>query len=104
MAFHPSGKFSFTVMEMANYVVVHAIGSNAKLTEVQRISSLPSRKVFTGFSKAAEILMTADGKQLLVSNRGFGPDSGNVVVYPFEVEKGFLGVGVTSKIGDTFPR
>ena len=37
------------------------------------MSTLPNEVVFSGFSKAAEILITADGTQLLASNRGYGP-------------------------------
>jgi 6-phosphogluconolactonase (cycloisomerase 2 family) len=48
--------------------------------------------------------MTADGKQLLVSNRGYGPDSGSVTVYAVSSTTGLLSAGVSTKVGDNFPR
>ena len=112
MAFHPSLEIAYVLMEMGNYVVVYSISEEGELTEISRattvfslpgLSSLSEQAVFSGYSKAAEVLITSDGEQLIVSNRGFGPDSGGVVVYNID-EDGILHSHVSSSVVDAFPR
>ena len=51
-----------------------------------------------GFSKAAEILLIADGKILLVSNRGYGPHSGTVVGFKVNADGQLAGPGVANAV------
>ena len=99
---------------MGNYVAVYKIlpvdsaSSNGSIfEEVQRITTRPGSMkagVFTGYSKAAEIQLTADASVLLASNRGYGPHSGNVVGYKVSTTDGTLDAGIPTDVLDKYPR
>jgi 6-phosphogluconolactonase (cycloisomerase 2 family) len=105
MAFHPSARKAYVIFEMGNFVAVYDIAdADGALTETQRVTTLPGRSEFSGYSKAAEILITPDGRQLLASNRGYGADSGSVVVYRLSEKGDIDGIPVSTPVGDQYPR
>jgi 6-phosphogluconolactonase len=69
LVFSADGKFIYLINEMAGTITVfnYAV-SNATLTGVQTISTLP--KDFSGNNTAAEIALAPNGKFLYASNRG----------------------------------
>jgi 6-phosphogluconolactonase len=82
-AFHPSGKFGYTNLELTSEVTAFRYDAEyGTLTEFQTLSTLPDD--FTGMNANAGIGVTPDGRFLYVSNRGHNsiaqfsidPDSG----------------------------
>jgi 6-phosphogluconolactonase len=68
-AFHPKGKYAYTVNEMKSTVTAFSYDpARGALTEIQTISTLP--KDFTGVDNSAEIEVDAKGRFLYASNRG----------------------------------
>jgi len=67
-AFHPSGRWFYSLQEEASTVVTYDYdATRGRLTEKQTISSLP--KGFVGSNFPAEVLVSPDGKFLYASNR-----------------------------------
>ena len=70
LAFHPDGKFAYVINELDNTVTVFQYDSSAgALFEIQHITTLPAE--FKGTSYCAEVKISADGKFLYGSNRGY---------------------------------
>ena len=69
LVFSPDGKFVYVINEMGGTITVFSYAdTNAAMTEVQTISTLP--KGFSGKNTAAEIVMHPSGKFIFGSNRG----------------------------------
>ena len=69
LAFHPSGKFMFTLNEIDSTVTAFARDrKNGSLKELQTLSALPAG--FTGTNTGADIHVSSDGRFLYSSNRG----------------------------------
>lgn len=107
-AWHPTKKIFYVLHEMGSFVASYTVdsasdGSSGALTEIGRVSTQPQRTRFSGYNKAAEIVATADGRNIIVSNRGYGPDSGGVTVFSVRSD-GTLGHGIPHQVGDRFPR
>ena len=84
-AFHPNGKFVYSLNEMGGSVTGFAYDARkGALRNLQTISSLP--KDFKGKNDSAEIVVDASGKFLYASNRG--PD--NIAVFTIDPAKGTL--------------
>ncbi len=67
--FSPDGRFVYVINEMGGTITVFSYAdTNAAMTEVQTISTLP--KDISGKNTAAEIAMRPGGKFLYASNRG----------------------------------
>lgn len=67
-AFHPGGRWFYSVQEEASTVMAYDYDSvRGNLTLKQTVSTLP--KGFAGTNYAAEIMTSADGKFLYASNR-----------------------------------
>ena len=67
-AFHPNGRWLYTVQEESSTVVCfHYDPDTGSLTPVQTLSTLPAG--FSGTSFASEILISPDGRFLYVGNR-----------------------------------
>jgi 6-phosphogluconolactonase (cycloisomerase 2 family) len=67
-AFHPSGRWLYSLQEEASTVAVFSYDATlGRLTAKQTISSLP--KGFAGTSFTSEIAVTADGKFVYAANR-----------------------------------
>jgi 6-phosphogluconolactonase len=85
VAFATSGKFIYLVNEMASTVTVFAYKpGEGTLLRKQTISTLP--KKFGGKNTAAEIVMSANGRFLYVSNRGHD----SIVVFSIDPDDGNL--------------
>jgi 6-phosphogluconolactonase len=68
-AFHPKGKYAYTVNEMKSSVTAFSYDpARGALSEIQTISTLP--KDFTGVDNSAEIEVDSKGRFLYASNRG----------------------------------
>jgi 6-phosphogluconolactonase len=67
-AFHPTGRWFYSVQEEASTVVAYDYDqARGRLTPRQTVSTLP--KGFAGTNYPAEIMTSADGRYLYVSNR-----------------------------------
>jgi 6-phosphogluconolactonase len=68
-AFHPNGRFAYSLSEMGSLVTVFAYDHTAgTLTDLQTISTLPTD--FRGTNNSAEIEVHSNGRFLYASNRG----------------------------------
>ncbi len=68
-AFHPNGKFGYTINELLSTVTAFSYdAAKGAFTELQTISTLPED--FSGNSSTAEVQVDAAGKFLYGSNRG----------------------------------
>jgi 6-phosphogluconolactonase len=84
-AFHPNGKFAYSINEMKSSVTVFAYDrAKGALTSLQTISNLPEG--YTGVDNSAEIDIDAAGKFLYASNRGHD----SITIYKIDSKKGTL--------------
>lgn len=83
LTFHPSGKFAFCTLEMANEVAAYRY-ANGTLTHLRSYSTLPDD--FQGDSNTAEIRVSPNGKHVYVSNRGHD----SIAVFKFDPIPGTL--------------
>ena len=88
-AFHPGGRFVYTINEMGSTITAFSYDAmRGSLREFQTVSTLP--KDFAGASDTAEIEVHPSGKFLYGSNRGhdsiavFAIDSGTGTLTPVE--------------------
>ena len=68
LAIHPKKPWVYVVNELTNTLSFTQQDSTGKLTEVQKISTLPAD--FNGKNTAAHIVISANGKHVYTSNRG----------------------------------
>ena len=99
LAFHPSNKYVFVNNELSSTVTVfaHDAGSGG-LKELQTVSTVPTG--FTGANNTAEILVSADGKFVYVSNRGHN----SIAVFPVDETTGQLALLEATPSGGDWPR
>ena len=84
-AFHPSGKFAYSVNEMKSSVTAFSYDrARGALTGLQTIANLPED--YTGVDNSAEIDIDTSGKFLYASNRGHD----SITVYKIDSKKGTL--------------
>ena len=84
-AFHPSGRFAYTVNELDSTVQVARFDpATGTLQAVQVVSTLPDS--FVGHSRAAEIEVSADGRTVYASNRGHD----SIAVFGIDADTGRL--------------
>jgi 6-phosphogluconolactonase len=84
-AFHPTGKYAYTINEIKSTVTVFRYDrARGILQELQTVSSLP--KDFSGNNSTAEIAVDRQGKFLYGSNRG----NNSIAVFAIDAHKGTL--------------
>jgi len=84
-AFHPNGKFAYSVNEMKSSVTAFSYdGGKGALTALQTIANL--LEDFTGVDNSAEIDVDSEGKFLYASNRGHD----SITIYKIDPAKGTL--------------
>jgi len=104
MAFHPTLPLAFVLSEMGSTISTFKLDSTVGqllLPPLQTIKTLPQD--FTGFSKAAEVLVDPSGKWLLASNRGFDTPSNSITVFEISAATSLVERGRFS-YGGKFPR
>jgi 6-phosphogluconolactonase (cycloisomerase 2 family) len=70
VAFHPSGRLAYVINELDSTVTGYRFDpANGALAPFQVVAALPD--TFTGNSRAAEIAVSADGRFVYASNRGY---------------------------------
>lgn len=84
-AFHPSGKFAYTNLEMTSEVTAMLVQPGGVLAGVQTLSTLPGGKPVPGNS-TAECQVHPSGKFVYVSNRGHN----SLAIYKVDPGKGTL--------------
>lgn len=89
---HPTKDVLYVVTEMGSTLLVYKVGLEGQLTLAASIPTLPPAQVHEGYgSKAAELVMSADGKTLYASNRAFNEKFSNTIAV-FEVSEDGLSV------------
>jgi 6-phosphogluconolactonase len=69
VVFHPSGAVAYVVNELDSTVTAYRLDpGQGNLTPFQVVSALPD--TFVGYSRAAEIMVSKDGRFVYASNRG----------------------------------
>lgn len=102
IAKHPSLPLLYVVFEMANLVEVYQISDDGALKMRQTVSTLPA--AHTGFCKAAEIVISADGTALYTSNRCLSTDS-NATLAAYTIGRdGSLSTPRVTGTGCRYPR
>jgi len=97
LTFHPNGKWLFLLNELNNTVSTYAY-TGESTQPICTLSTLP--KWFESFSKASAIKITADGKMLFASNRGYD----SIAAFSVEEQTGELKLMKVSKLTGKFPR
>jgi 6-phosphogluconolactonase len=97
LTFHPNGKWFFLLNELNNTVSTYAYTGESP-QHICTLSTLP--KWFESFSKASAIKITADGKMLFASNRGYD----SIATFTVDEKTGALTLMKLSKLTGKFPR
>lgn len=85
VAMHPAAPFAFAINELDSTVTSYRFDpESGALTPQQVLPSLPSS--YTGNSRASEIEVSADGRYLYASNRGFD----SIAVFAIDAQSGAL--------------
>ncbi|CAM4201525.1 lactonase family protein [Bordetella muralis] len=85
IAFHPSAQYAYCVNELDSTVTAYRYDANTgSLNPLQILSTLPS--TFTGNSRAAEIIVSDDGRYVYASNRGHD----SIAVFRVDAATGML--------------
>lgn len=85
LAFHPNGRFAYTVNETTSTVSVFQVdGRSGGLTPQQTLSTLPAG--FDGNNQGGEVLVSPWGRFLYATNRGHD----SIVIYAINEENGQL--------------
>jgi 6-phosphogluconolactonase (cycloisomerase 2 family) len=97
LAFHPRKPLAYVVNELDSTVTTYRLRpETGALEPLQVLSSLPS--TFTGNSRAAGIMIDADGRTLYASNRGHD----SIAVFRIDPSDGLLSFsGAESTLGRT---
>lgn len=99
IAFHPSSPYAYVVNELDSTVTGYRYEADTgRLSPFQIVPSLP--EVYTGNSRAAEIAVSADGRFLYASNRGFD----SVAVFSVDPANGRLTAIECPRSGGKTPR
>lgn len=94
-AFHPNGRWLYTIQEEASTVVFfHFDPATGRLAAQQTVSSLPPG--FAGSSFASEILLSPDGKTLYAANRLHD----TIAIFAIRADGRLSYIGETSTMGD----
>jgi len=104
MAFHPTLAITYVVSEMGSTISVLRLDSTTGAMAVpplQVISTIPAD--FTGFNKAAEVVVHPSGNWLFASNRGLVAPSNSITVYKVD-GTGLLTVAGRYPSGGRTPR
>ena len=84
-AFHPSGKYAYTNLEMTSEVTAFQVQTGCVLAGIQTLSTLPDGKPVPGNS-TAETQVHPSGKFVYVSNRGHN----SLAIYTVDQQTGML--------------
>lgn len=99
LAFHPNGRWTYAIAELANEVMAfHWDSTKGTLTPFQSVKTLAEG--FRGASTAAEIAVHANGNFLYASNRG----EDSLVVYAIDAKSGELSFRQRVPSGGKVPR
>jgi 6-phosphogluconolactonase len=99
LAFHPNGRWTYAIAELANEVMAFNWDSTSgTLTQFQSVKTLAEG--FQGASIAAEIAVHANGSFLYASNRG----EDSLVVYAIDAKSGELSFRQRVASGGKVPR
>ncbi len=97
IVFHPNGKFAFVIFELLNRVASYRYtGEGFEFIEIHELLN----KGDVGFSKAAAIKISEDGRQVFCSNRGHD----SITVFNLDPETGRLSYLNNARLGGQFPR
>jgi 6-phosphogluconolactonase len=99
LAFHPNGKFAYIANELDSTIVVAAYDRGV-LTPGAKVGTLPEGTPTTPPNYPAEILVSADGRFVYLSNRGHD----SVAVFAVERGGSVLRLVEATPVGGRFPR
>lgn len=99
IAFHPKADFAYVVNELDSTVTAYRYARDSgALTPLQILPTLPAS--FTGSSRASEIEVSADGRFVYASNRGYD----SIAVYAVDAATGLLTFVEARPTGGKTPR
>ncbi|GAA0260983.1 lactonase family protein [Saccharothrix mutabilis subsp. mutabilis] len=99
LAFHPNGRFAYVANELDSTIVV-ASYARGELTPGQQLSTLPAGAPTTPRNYPAEVLVSADGRFVYLSNRGHD----SVAVFAVGRDGAELRLVEAVPVGGAFPR
>jgi 6-phosphogluconolactonase len=97
MIFHPNGKILYVLFELTNLVSSYRYDGR-RFTLIETQSLIPAW--YKDFSKASAIKISADGKQLFCSNRGYD----SIAVFNLDAVSGHMELLNIAKLDGSFPR
>jgi 6-phosphogluconolactonase len=95
--FHPNGKIFYVLFELTNLVSSYKYDGRS-FTLIETKSLIPPG--YKDFSKASAIKISADGKQLFCSNRGYD----SIAVFNLDPVSGHMELLNIAKLEGSFPR
>jgi 6-phosphogluconolactonase len=95
--FHPNGKIMYVLFELTNLVSSYRYDGRS-FTLIETKSLIPPG--YKDFSKASAIKLSADGKQLFCSNRGYD----SIAVFDLDPVSGHMELLNIAKLEGSFPR
>lgn len=99
VAFHPGGRLAYVVNELDSTVAAYRFDpASGALAPFQIVSALPD--TFTRNSRAAEIVVSADGRFLYASNRG----DDSIAIFAIDASSGRLSPVAWTASGGKTPR
>lgn len=97
MELSPDGKFAYLNTEMGNSIYVFAVGEDSALTMLQKTSTLDPEKENPEKGWASVSIISADGRNLYVGNRG----QNNIAAYRIGSDGRLTGIGFFDCHGDS---
>ncbi len=99
LAFHPSGRWLYVIGELSSTLIVYSYdANNGLLREPKALSLLPAG--WEGFNKSAEVVLSADGRFIYASNRGYD----SITVLRVDDDSGTVTLADQYPSGGSFPR
>ncbi len=102
LVFHPTLDLTYVLNEMGSVVTVHRRDVRAGTLSPALSTHSTNPKGIEGFTKAAELLITRDGRHLYASNRGNATNT--IAAWALDAETGGLGELQTYRAGVSYPR
>jgi 6-phosphogluconolactonase len=97
--FHPTGKFAYVSLELSNKVTAFTYDTDkGTLNETQTVSTLPEGYRLP--NTTAEVITSADGRFLYVSNRGHD----SIAIFSIDAETGLLTLLDRESVRGQIPR
>lgn len=98
LVFHPDGKHAFVVFELGSRIALYSWSEASGFRMLDSCSTLPEE--FKGLNQDAAIRFSPDGRQVIVSNRGYD----SLTVFDYDLAAGKLKFKARTVLPGSWPR